>query len=178
PEANGAAERVIRTIKQMLTALRGKWDEKLPYVNFAYNTAVHEATGHSPFEAVYGRQALVPSDLRLGRKDYSDVCASADPIAKITEKLCKVREIVKVQIGKQGERQLQRLRSKCRDIHVKPGDLVLLNIPTAEHKPRGLNPKFHGPYRVLNKINDNSYEVEATKPDRRGNTFRQVVHAN
>ncbi|RWS02776.1 gag-pol fusion protein-like protein, partial [Leptotrombidium deliense] len=84
PEANGAAERVIRTIKQMLTAMRGKWDEKLPYVNFAYNTAVHEATGHSPFETVYGRNALVPSDLRLGRKDYSVVCASADPIATIT----------------------------------------------------------------------------------------------
>ncbi|RWS19366.1 Retrovirus-related Pol polyprotein from transposon-like protein [Leptotrombidium deliense] len=177
PEANGAAERLNRSIKQMLTTLQGKWDEKLPYVNFAYNTAVHEATGRSPFEAMYGRNAVLPSDLRLGRKDYSDVCTSGDPFTKISEKLCKVREQIKTQISKQGERQLQRLRSKYKDINVKPGELVLLNIPSGEHKPRALNFKFHGPYRIVTKINENSYEVESTQPDKNGNVFRQVVHA-
>ncbi|RWS20506.1 Retrovirus-related Pol polyprotein from transposon-like protein [Leptotrombidium deliense] len=161
----------------MLTALGGKWDEKLQYVAFAYNTAVHEATGHSPFEAVFGRTALVPSDLRLGRKDFADVAAAGDPINKIAAKLKNVREKVKERLGVRGERQFQRLRGKCKDLVLNTGDLVMLNIPSGEHKPRGLSFKFHGAYRVLSKINDTSYEVEAMKPDVRGNVFRQVVHA-
>ena len=39
------------------------WEERLPFVEFAYNRTVHLITGFSPFEIVYGFNPLTPMDL-------------------------------------------------------------------------------------------------------------------
>jgi hypothetical protein len=39
------------------------WDKHLEFVTFAYNTALHAATGFSPFFLMYGREPNVPLDL-------------------------------------------------------------------------------------------------------------------
>jgi hypothetical protein len=41
------------------------WDQglaQLPY-NIAYNSSVHETTGYTPFEIMFGRRARIPIDL-------------------------------------------------------------------------------------------------------------------
>ena len=65
----GAVERVIGTLKQSLRAMmennRKDWDENLPYVLAAYRASIHRATGFSPFELLYGRQFVFPTELRV-----------------------------------------------------------------------------------------------------------------
>ena len=39
------------------------WDEKLPMLAFAYNTASHSVTKSSPYELLFGRRPKVPIDL-------------------------------------------------------------------------------------------------------------------
>ena len=39
------------------------WDQKLDQLTFAYNTATHEGTKHSPFYLMFGRKPKVPLDL-------------------------------------------------------------------------------------------------------------------
>jgi len=39
------------------------WEERLPFVEFAYNRTVHSITGFSPFEIVYGFNPLTLMDL-------------------------------------------------------------------------------------------------------------------
>ncbi|CAF5017952.1 unnamed protein product [Rotaria socialis] len=41
---------------------RTNWDEVLQYVTFNYNTSIHATTKQTPFEMMYGRQAILPFD--------------------------------------------------------------------------------------------------------------------
>ncbi|GBM97446.1 hypothetical protein AVEN_181240-1 [Araneus ventricosus] len=41
------------------------WDNILPFVTFAYNSAKHETTGISPFYLVHGRDVETPLDATL-----------------------------------------------------------------------------------------------------------------
>eukprot|EP00794_Sanderia_malayensis_P016602 gene16602-biopygen14025 len=42
------------------------WDDWLAQAVFAYNTSVHESTGISPYEMVFGRPARMPIEVELG----------------------------------------------------------------------------------------------------------------
>lgn len=67
PQTDGLVERLNRTIKTSLAITVGQapdtWDEHLPFVTFAYNTATQESTGFSPFEVLFGVKARLPTHL-------------------------------------------------------------------------------------------------------------------
>ncbi|GFU45564.1 transposon Tf2-6 polyprotein [Trichonephila clavipes] len=50
------------------------WDEILPFVTFAYNTAKQETTGFTPFYLLHGREAETTLDtmLRFCPNDFDD----------------------------------------------------------------------------------------------------------
>ena len=58
PQADGMVERFNRTLLRLLSCFvddsQQEWDEVLPYVLYAYNTAVSRVTGMSPFTLVFG----------------------------------------------------------------------------------------------------------------------------
>jgi hypothetical protein len=64
-----------RTLKTSLAAYvetdPSSWDDKLPFVTFAYNTAMQASTGKSPFELLFGRKPVPPAipDLAWTAKD-------------------------------------------------------------------------------------------------------------
>ena len=68
PEANGAVERLNRTIKEAITragATRRTWDKWLPHVLHAVRITTHSSTGHTPYELLFGRKPVTPiSSLR------------------------------------------------------------------------------------------------------------------
>jgi len=55
------------------------WDEILPYVLYAYRTAIHSATGETLFYLMFGRDALTPTDIQIRPKFNPDL---AGPIPK------------------------------------------------------------------------------------------------
>uniref|UniRef100_A0A5S6Q439 Integrase catalytic domain-containing protein n=1 Tax=Trichuris muris TaxID=70415 RepID=A0A5S6Q439_TRIMR len=63
-QSNGLVERVNSTLLDVLQALASEafetWDRILPMVTMAYNTSVHEATGTTPYFAMFGREARLP----------------------------------------------------------------------------------------------------------------------
>jgi len=69
PQTNGQAERFNSTICTMLSKVVAEsgddWDEWLPMVTAAYNSAVHESTGESPFFLSHGREMRLPADVDL-----------------------------------------------------------------------------------------------------------------
>jgi len=64
PWANGQAEVSNRTIlhdlRTHLEGARGTWADELPSILWAYRTTSRVATGKTPFNLVYGTEALIP----------------------------------------------------------------------------------------------------------------------
>ncbi|RWR99628.1 integrase core domain protein-like protein, partial [Dinothrombium tinctorium] len=181
PEANGQAERTIRSIKEILTSLinskKESWADYLPYAVFAYNTAIHESTKFSPFYLVYGRDPLVPTDLRLRKRKMVEMSNSEKFAENSLRMLTEMRDRAKKNMEKMKEKQLVALSRKQKGIEFNKGDLVLLNIPIGtKWKGSSLEDKFHGPYKILMRLNPNNYEVEACDKDENGNRYRGVVH--
>ena len=80
----------------MLRAIVGKnlrtWEECLPFVEFAYNHAIHTSTSFSPFEIVYGFNPLTVLDLMplpLDELSNIDGKEKADLVKAIHNKACE-----------------------------------------------------------------------------------------
>ncbi|GFT23295.1 retrovirus-related Pol polyprotein from transposon 17.6 [Trichonephila clavipes] len=78
PQTNGLTERFKKTLEDLLTMYidveQTNWEEILPFVTFAYNTAKQETTGDTPFYFLHGREAETtlcrdPSGSHLGHQD-------------------------------------------------------------------------------------------------------------
>ena len=71
PQSDGMIERANRTIENMLSAFvdenQKNWDDLIPLLMLAYRSSVHESTGVSPNEMVFGHSVILPVDLVFGR---------------------------------------------------------------------------------------------------------------
>ena len=67
PQCDGQSEKSVQQIKKMIRAHvaedQENWDLGLAQLCFAYNTSVHETTGLTPFEIMFGRNSIIPIDL-------------------------------------------------------------------------------------------------------------------
>ena len=65
PQSLGALERSHHTYVEYLRHYSTKvtWDQWLPYAMFSFNTSVHESTGITPHEAVFGRKVGLSSEI-------------------------------------------------------------------------------------------------------------------
>ena len=67
PEGNGVAERANGTIVRMLALFvnenQNNWSELLPIILFSYHASYNRSIKMTPFEAMFGRRALMPLDL-------------------------------------------------------------------------------------------------------------------
>ena len=64
PQSLGALERSHHTFVEYLRHYceSSNWDQWLPFAMFSFNTSVHESTGITPHEIVFGRKAILPSE--------------------------------------------------------------------------------------------------------------------
>ena len=69
PQGDGLVERQNRTLQDILSNFvsdhSGDWDQWLDQAVFAYNTSIHESTGFSPYELVFGHPARMPIEIEL-----------------------------------------------------------------------------------------------------------------
>jgi len=72
PQSNGSLERSHYALGEYLKQYANEqkqWDRWISLAMFNYNTSVHEATKHIPYELVFGKIARVPSNELLGPED-------------------------------------------------------------------------------------------------------------
>ena len=64
PQIDGQSERTIQVLEDMLRACvldhKGRWEEHLPLVEFAYNNSYQARIQMAPYEALYGRPCRSP----------------------------------------------------------------------------------------------------------------------
>jgi hypothetical protein len=168
PQTDGQTEVVNRTLSMLLRTMIKKsikeWEDYLPHVEFAYNRAVHSTTQMCPFEVVYGFKPITPLDmLPLPSHHRSNMEASkrADYVKKMHLK-------VKEEIERKGKMFADRANKRRKKLLFEPGDLVWVHYRKdrfPDRRKSKLMPRGDGPFKVLEKINDNAYKIELPGDD-------------
>jgi len=67
PQTNGLAEvanrKILKGLKRRLGEAKGNWIEQLDMVLWVYRTTLHSSTGETPFNFVYGTDAVIPVEI-------------------------------------------------------------------------------------------------------------------
>ncbi|WVZ93729.1 hypothetical protein U9M48_039686 [Paspalum notatum var. saurae] len=135
------------------------WEECLPHVEFAYNRAVHSTTKVSPFQIVYGFNPRAPIDLLplpTSERVHHDAKERADFILKL-------HKTTKDNIEKMNERYREAGNKGRKKINLEPGNLVWLHLRKdrfPDLRKSKLMPRADGPFKIIEKINDNAYKLE------------------
>ncbi|KAJ0522029.1 putative nucleotidyltransferase, Ribonuclease H [Helianthus annuus] len=163
PQTDGQTEVMNRSLGNLLRTLVGdkpkQWDLVLPQAEFAYNRSCHKSTGKSPFFIVYGRNPFTPLDL-APPTDMSRLSTDGEIRAA---QIQDIHQQVRAQIAKHNLQYQEAANKHRRAIIFHPGDLVWVHL-RRDRFPQGrfgkLHPRADGPFRVLERINDNAYKID------------------
>jgi hypothetical protein len=159
PQSDGQTERMNRVLEDMLRHYvnsRGtNWDEFLPAVEFAVNSAWQESVRAVPFFLNYGRYPRGPDGPRV----ESGVPNARDTRVRLQEALKEAKACLQAAQARQKKYADQRRQPLSFQI----GDKVLLSTKHAKLSTVGskkLLPKWIGPFKVLAKIGSAAYRLE------------------
>ncbi|GBG62189.1 hypothetical protein CBR_g29389 [Chara braunii] len=130
------------------------WVDRLPDIEFAYNTSVHPAIGVTPFELHHGGwKGRIFADLLLPRPADVDAACSPASVRKYRELLAQARaNVQKAQIRMQ--QQANRRRVPC---PIRASDLVWVfaeEFALEQDVSRKLLPKWFVPWSVTSAAGD------------------------
>ncbi|GJV93725.1 putative nucleotidyltransferase, ribonuclease H [Tanacetum coccineum] len=174
PQIDGQSERTIQTLEDMLRACAidfGKgWVNHLPLVEFSYNNSYHASIKAAPFEALYGRKCRSPVCwTEVGEAQI----LGPELIQETTEKIIQIKQ--RMQAARDRQKSYADLKRKPMEFQV--GDKVMLKVSpwkgVVRFGKRGkLNPRYVGPFKVLEKVREVAYKLELPEElSRVHNTF-------
>lgn len=149
PKGN-QAERVHRNLKCALSTLcsnaQNKWEDFLPDICFAFNSAIHDSTGYSPAKVFLGRELPhplnniwdIPNELIHGEVEPNRINILWEDVIK------------RLKISR--EKQSVKFNNLHSDVKFKVGDKVLVKTHYISDKDKKqtkkLCPKWEGPYVI------------------------------
>lgn len=171
-------ERFNKTLATMLTGYvneyHSNWDVLLPYVMMAYRSAEHETTGYTPNRLMLGREVSTPLDIIYELPNQVKPIPQNQWAWELQDKLESAHQIVQKYVSGQIMRQKKNHDKNVKWCQFKQGENVYVHFPL---RAPGRSPKFTsqwwGPYQVLKKITDVTYEVDCGR-----GTRKQVIHAD
>lgn len=153
-----------RTVEQMLrnyvNDLQDDWDEHHASIQFTINNTEQASTKATPFQLVYGRQAVTPAAL---------LSVTDTPLPAVNSFLnTRAADIKAAQehLRKAQERQATHADKKRRDTECNVGDNIKLST---ENTPVNIGPaykliaRFAGPFKIIKKLSRTAYEIELPK---------------
>ncbi|GKC69981.1 putative reverse transcriptase domain-containing protein [Tanacetum coccineum] len=174
PQTDGQSERTIQTLEDTLHAYVinfGKgWVKHLPLVEFSYNNSYHASIKAAPFEALYGRKCRSP----VCWAEVGEVQLTGPEIVQeTTEKIIQIKQ--RIQAARDQQKSYADLKRKPMKFQV--GDRVMLKVSPWKGVVRfgkwgKLNPRYVGPFKVLEKVGSVAYKLELPQElSRVHNTF-------
>ncbi|GFU80971.1 retrovirus-related Pol polyprotein from transposon 412 [Trichonephila clavipes] len=111
PQSDGMVERFNRTILNSLSLLvssnQQDWDRKLPFFLLVYRSAVHETTGYSPSQMLFGRDLRLRTDLLFSRPPDAPL-APEEYIEKLQVWMEKMNHLARERISMASEKMQTR----------------------------------------------------------------------
>ncbi|XP_032582998.1 uncharacterized protein LOC116803251 [Drosophila sechellia] len=149
--ANGQVERVMSTLKGMLTAVESSqrsWQDALAEVQLAMNCTINRVTKCSPLELLIGKEARPFGLLPLNEDNDDEVDRE------------NLRKEAKKNMKTQAEYDKNRFdKNKAKIVHFKVGDHVLLK--NEERHQVKLDPKFKGPFKIIEVLDGDRYTLKS-----------------
>nr|GFC13462.1 putative reverse transcriptase domain, ribonuclease H-like domain, aspartic peptidase domain protein [Tanacetum cinerariifolium] len=174
PETDGQSERTIQTLEDMLRACAldfGKgWVNHLPLVEISYNNSYHASIKAAPFKALYGRKCRLPV---CWTKFGEAQILGPELIQETTEEIVQIKQRMKAA----HDRQKSYADLKRKPMEFQIGDKVMLKVlpwkGVVRFGKRGkLNPRYVGPFKVLERVGDVGYKLDLPEElSRVHNTF-------
>lgn len=161
PQTNGQIERYNSTMDAKIATLsnarKTDWDEQLSFVTFNYNSSIHASTKQTPFEMMYGRTSVLPSDIQ-----EPNVTLTYDPehATKLTNFISIMSERAKRNITQSQEKYKQRYDANRQDPSFNVGDLVLVKTNNIRSK---FDNRYEGPFKITHKLTPKTFTVQHTK---------------
>ena len=166
PQSLGALERSHHTFVEYLRHYSSKvtWDQWLPYAMFSFNTSVHESTGITPHEAVFGRKVRFPSEFAEENVPLTYIGIVDELLNKIigTESLCATR----LETAKQRCKKYHDLKLNEKTFQV--GEHVILFVENRDK----LDNYYEEPYKIDKILNNVNLELQISR------TETKIVHMN
>lgn len=167
PESNGAVERTNASLKEDLkiriNVKRNDWDYYLLETTYSFNSAVHNSTGHTPFELLFGYEPPIntPEQPTLTYEKYleqqKEILKDLHTAAR--QKQVKTKKETKTKYDKTAhERNFQ------------IGEFVKLKSRNTQTTRGALSNPYEGPYKIV-KANYPNIIIEVDKK-------LQTFHAN
>ena len=164
PQTDGQSEIANRKIEEMIRAFtnykKDNWDEHLVDFEVAYNSAVNSTTLCSPFFVNYGMHPkILPTD----------VVFSNNPTAKsFLDSIYDSTKFAYERIVQQNAK-MAKYANKSRMAHnFSVGDQVWLSTKNLSIEDgsgmRKLHPKFCGPFKIAEKINEVTFRLNLSEP--------------
>ena len=130
PMGNGMVERFNKTLLNMLGTLSDKqkkdWKSHVQTLTHAYNAAVHESTGFSPFFLMFGRHPRLAIDAFLGLTAKEERKSHQDYAERLQERLNNAYRRASEEALKKGKKYKKYYDQKVKHIVLLPGDRVLV----------------------------------------------------
>jgi hypothetical protein len=171
-QANGQSEAsnkgIIKLIKRKIEEQPKRWHTTLNEALWAYRMSCHGATKVSLYQLVYGNEAVLPWETRLGsrRVTFQDQLTAEDYVTLMKDELEDLAshrlnaliniEANKVRVGRWYDKNVKAKSFEQRDLVWK---LVLL-IGTKDPKFGKWSPTWEGPYKISRCVPGNAYIQE------------------
>ncbi len=175
PQTDGLVERFNRTLCDMLACYVNeepeKWDQFLPFVTLAYNSAQQASVKQSPFYLFFGREAILPNEVtNTTRYRYTENDGKI-----YAQRWQQAFDFAKTHLQEAQSKQKSYYDEKSKINKYEIDDLVLLRLPESTGK---FNNKWEGPFRVNKVLSDLTYEIIRLNITSNRQLNKQTVHSN
>jgi hypothetical protein len=183
-QANGQTEAsnqiLIKLIKKKIDESPRKWHTILNKTLWSYRMAYHGATKCSPYELVYGHEAVLPWEIKISSRrvlqqdelkadDYKSLMMdNLDDLNFHRLKALENIEAQKLRVAKYYNRKVREKRFIAGELVWK----VILPIGTKDNKYGKWSPNWEGPYRITRSAPGNAYFYETLE----GEEFSRAIN--
>ena len=179
PAGNGLIERMIKSLKQILTMFvdssHANWDNFLQASLSAYNTSVHSSLKFAPYEVLFGRKPIVLADVILSNPVVVKESDMSSYVSSLKSNAARLNKVVNSNLSKAYERQKTQYDKFVHDnLAFNVGDLVLVrNERNLAGESKCFKNKAIGPFQITSKFNFVNFKIVELKSGK-----EQVIHYN